>query len=196
MQALADAPAADGAAQALFDELFRRHAQEAQAFAWRMVRDAAAAEEIVQEAFVRLWRLRARYRAPAEPPDPDDRQDRAAAADHRFLAWFYTILRNLARDALRRRSHRPVPLPPEAFADMPAPRAEIADARAVSLEERRRVELAVASLEPALQEVVVLRLYQELTLAEAGRRLGLTPQGVRKRLLRAFAVLRRELAEL
>lgn len=201
MAALVTASPSDGTAQALFDELFRRHAQEAHAFAWRIARDAQAAEEIVQDAFARIWNLRERYRAGPEDlvdEDDDDPADRAEPSGRRFLAWFYTILRNLARDALRRRSHRPVPLPPEAFSDRADPRFADRDGseRAIQAERQQRVELAVANLEPALQEVVVLRLHEELTLEKVGDRLGLTPQGVRKRLLRAFEILRRELSEI
>src|SRR5215472_17155795 len=52
--------------------------------------DRDAAEDLVQEAFLRAWR--------SLPPDLGDDQQRA---------WLYRTARNLAIDELRRRSRRP-----------------------------------------------------------------------------------------
>jgi len=76
----------DGSA---FDALFERWAGRLLGFLERMVRDAAVAEELVQETFLRVHRSRERYRPEA-----------------RFSTWLYTIAANLARNELRRPFHR------------------------------------------------------------------------------------------
>lgn len=61
-----------------FDALFRRWSPRLLRYLERMVRDRALAEELLQEAFLRVHRARDRYRA-----------------DARFSTWLYTIATNL-----------------------------------------------------------------------------------------------------
>jgi RNA polymerase sigma-70 factor (ECF subfamily) len=68
-----------------FDALFRRWSAPLLRYVDRMVRDPAAAEELVQETFLRLYRARERY----EP-------------EARFSTWLYTIATRLALNELRR----------------------------------------------------------------------------------------------
>jgi RNA polymerase sigma-70 factor (ECF subfamily) len=72
----------DGAA---FDGLFRRWAAPLLRYLERMLRDAAMAEELVQEVFLRVHRARDRY-----------------APEARFSTWLYRIATNLALNELRR----------------------------------------------------------------------------------------------
>ncbi|MGC8474277.1 MAG: sigma-70 family RNA polymerase sigma factor [Candidatus Dormibacteria bacterium] len=67
-------------------ELYDRHAALAFGLALRMVRDRAAAEEVVQDTFLTLWRQAANYRP-----------DRASCR-----SWICTIVRSRAIDRLRR----------------------------------------------------------------------------------------------
>jgi len=76
--------------RAAFDELFRRWAAPLLRYLQRMLRDAASAEELVQEAFLRVHRSRASY-----------------SADARFSTWLYRIATNLALNELRRPRSRP-----------------------------------------------------------------------------------------
>ncbi len=76
---------------AAFDELFRRWSGPLLRYLERMVRDLSTAEELVQEAFLRVYRARDRYRP-----------------DARFSTWLYRIATNLALNELRRPCHRSV----------------------------------------------------------------------------------------
>lgn len=78
----------DGDAGA-FDALFRRWASPLLRYLQRMVRDAASAEELVQEVFLRVHRSRDRY-----------------TPDARFSTWLYRIATNLALNELRRPRRR------------------------------------------------------------------------------------------
>jgi len=70
---------------AAFETLFRRWAGPLLRYLERMLRDAAVAEELVQEAFLRVHRARDSYRAEA-----------------RFSTWLYRIGTNLALNELRK----------------------------------------------------------------------------------------------
>lgn len=68
-----------------FDLLFARWSAPLLHYLERMVHDAATAEELVQEAFLRVYRARDRY-----------------SADAKFSTWLYRIGTNLALNELRR----------------------------------------------------------------------------------------------
>jgi RNA polymerase sigma-70 factor (ECF subfamily) len=74
---------------AAFETLFRRWAGPLLRYLERMLRDAGAAEELVQEAFLRVHRARDSYRAEA-----------------RFSTWLYRIGTNLALNELRKPGRR------------------------------------------------------------------------------------------
>jgi len=74
---------------AAFDTLFQRWAGPLLRYLERMLRDTAAAEELVQEAFLRVYRARERYQP-----------------DARFSTWLYRIGTNLALNELRRPRRR------------------------------------------------------------------------------------------
>ncbi|MDH3212629.1 MAG: sigma-70 family RNA polymerase sigma factor [Myxococcales bacterium] len=72
-----------------FDSLFQRWASPLLRYLERMLRDATAAEDLVQEAFLRVHRARERY-----------------TPDARFSTWLYRIATNLALNELRRPRRR------------------------------------------------------------------------------------------
>src|SRR5262249_14428341 len=74
---------------AAFEALFRRWSAPLLRYLERMLRDATAAEDLVQEVFLRVHRARERY-----------------AAEARFSTWLYRIATNLALNELRRPRRR------------------------------------------------------------------------------------------
>ena len=77
------------------DMLIRRHRPWALARAEGMLHDAALAEDVVQEAFVRVYLLRDRY-----------------SSSFAFSTWLGVLVRNLCIDQLRRRRLAPMPVEP------------------------------------------------------------------------------------
>lgn len=73
--------------RAWFEPLVSTLERPALAFALMLVRDRSAAEEIVQEAFARVWV------SPKTPPEEDE-----------FRRWLYRAITNLANDHLRRQA--------------------------------------------------------------------------------------------
>lgn len=134
-----------------FEELVRRHQLGVFSFAFRHLGNRATAEEVAQEAFLRVV---------------------AAASDFkheaRFTTWLYTITRNLCTDELRRRRHRGHPSidVAEPGASSPRPLAEsvsdlhpAADAErtAAAAEVKACLVKAVAELPDDQREVFLLR---------------------------------------
>ncbi len=162
--------------EAALGRLMERWERPVKAVIARLVGNAAEAEELAQEAFVRLWQQRGRFRAGAE-----------------FRPWMLSLALNLARNRLRWWRRRPLvaledwtPLPPAAGADGVG-----------ALEARERAEAvraAVAALPLEQREALVLFEYEGLAQAEIAAAAGTTPKAVERRLERARAALRVSLA--
>lgn len=148
-----------------FEEFFR--AEYARLFRTLvlMVGDRAEAEDLAQEAMVRVYERWDRVRGADSPP-----------------AYLYRTAFNLNRKRARRlavrRRKAESPSPP------PAGPAEVA-------EDRAEVLRALAALPVAQREAVVLAEWLDLDAEEAGRWLGIDASSVRGRLHRARATLRR-----
>jgi RNA polymerase sigma-70 factor (ECF subfamily) len=151
-----------GSADAV-DELFRRHWPAAHRAAWLVVHDAAAAEDIAQEAFLSALRALDRFdrRRPLGP-------------------WLHRIVVNRAIDWSRARALRP-----ETAADMlPEPTAPEA-ATAIGDE----LVAALTDLGPEHRAVVVLRHLLGYTPGEIAAMLDLPRGTVNSRLRRALDAL-------
>jgi RNA polymerase sigma-70 factor (ECF subfamily) len=158
-----------------FDEIICRHGPFALRVACRLVADAPAAEDVVQEAMMRAWSQAGRF-------DPQ----RA-----RFTTWLYRIVVNLAIDQRRRVQPEQIP---EDFD--PVDPTEGADEVVAANQRSAAVAGALRTL-PARQRAAVVLVYDEgLTGAEAARVLGLTPKAVERLLARARAGLRDRLQSL
>ena len=120
------------------------------------------AEELMQEAFTRLWTTARLFRG-----------ERGS-----FKPWLFTIALNLTRSELSRKRYRVRHLEPEAAEELPALTAG-PELLAVRAQEAERVVAAVARLSPLLREIVVLRMYQQLKFAEIARLTG-APEGTLK----------------
>ena len=157
--------AAQTGSEAAVEELFRRHWPHTHRAAYLIVRDAAAAEDIAQEAF--LAALSAL-----------DRFDRRRP----FAPWLHRIAVNRAIDWSRARAVRHEVAGGEALLDLtPAPPAS-----ADSLERGGEVEAALAGLSAEHRAVVILRYLLDYTPGEIARMLELPRGTVNSRLRRAL----------
>ncbi|MEO7413014.1 MAG: sigma-70 family RNA polymerase sigma factor [Opitutaceae bacterium] len=140
----------------------------------RIVLNASEAEELAQEAFVRLWQQREKFRAGAA-----------------FRPWLFSIAVNLARNRLRWWRTRPtVALEDWDETAVQAPRESIGAAGLERTERAVAVRSAVAALPVDLREAVVLSEYEELSQAEIANALGCTVKAVESRIARAREKLR------
>lgn len=146
-----------------FGELYRRHYPAVAGVAYAVLADRHLAEDAAQEAFTIACRDLGRLR----------RADK-------FASWLRGICRNVARDLAR--------------AKRPQVRA---DGLPESLDEPSNdgllaaVRESVQRLPPPAREIVMLRYFSDLSHAQIAETLGISPQAVHGRLVRA----RRRLAE-
>jgi len=152
-------------------QLVQRHGGWAARFAERMTGDAQTAEDVVQNAFLRLWNSAERWEGRS-----------------RFTTWFYRVLHNLAVDELRRRRSGHEELD-EALED-PAPAPPDVLER-----ERRdaRVRAALDRLPGRQRAALVLRHYEDCSQGEAAEILGISEGALESLLSRARAALREQL---
>jgi len=156
-----------------FRLLIRRHQGMVTRFACRLLNgDRSAAEDIGQEAFLRLFRAAKRYTARGE-----------------MCAFLLTTTRNLCRDHLRRQ--RPTEEWDAAldYAD-PSPTGEHA---VLSRERSEIVRKAIAALPEEQQTILILSHYEGLSYTEIATIVGCPPGTVASRKHYALAALRRSL---
>lgn len=149
-----------------FGLLYDRTKHRAHALAMAMTRNQRQAEDVVQEAYLDLWRSRAAYR-PA----------RAAVA-----TWLLAIVRNRALDALRRSVGRERPWVDIAGYEAEDHGLEALDDQAIRREAGRTVRACLARL-PAEQTVALgLAYFGGLTQSEIARRLDVPLGTVKSRI--------------
>jgi RNA polymerase sigma-70 factor (ECF subfamily) len=144
----------------LVEALFARYRTPVYRFLHRLVGNAAVAEDLTQEVFLRA--LGAAY-------DASDRE----------RAWVFQVARNLARDHARRQAHRGPVLEP---ADAPSPYTDRAIAMAV--------QDAIHRLPDLDREMFLMREVAGLTYDEIALACETTVDAVRNRLHRARLALR------
>ena len=155
-----------------FEVLVRRLVRPALAAAWELVPTREDAEDVVQDTFARAWRQLQRYDT-ARP----------------FAPWFFTILRNVARNATRRdRRWDMVPLTDETMVDDE-------EQGAVDVLEMERIQVAVEQLSPMQRACFRLTELEGFSSSEAGDMLGVSDATVRVHAHRAKKALRARLRE-
>lgn len=149
-----------------FEDFFHEHRRSLFHAMWLLTRDRSEAEELAQEAFVRVWERWDRVRA---MDDPD--------------AYLYRTAMNLARNRFRRAAtalRRTVHLAPQRD-DM-----DVVDDRDV-------VVRALGGLTSRERAAVILTDYLELSSEEAGRAMGIRASTVRALATRGRARVRDEI---
>jgi RNA polymerase sigma-70 factor (ECF subfamily) len=137
----------------------------------RLLRDRAAAEDALQDAYVRVWSRSHRY-------DPDK---------GRAMAWLLTIARNVAIDRLRRAAAQPLTLDIDET-DLTY-LAEPLGERAPS--DGRDVRRCLSELDQQSQRVILLAFAYGLTHAELAKLLDRPLGTVKSWIRRGLAAMRR-----
>jgi RNA polymerase sigma-70 factor, ECF subfamily len=162
-----------------FETLVRRHRTPVFSFLLRLTGDRGRAEDLCQEAFLKVVR---------------GSKDWAPRA--RFQTWLYAIARNQAVDEARRQAFRraePLEALPGAAAasDGPSPDRGAEDALL-----RPKLEAALAALPEEQREVFLLREYAGMRFHEIASVTGVPENTVKSRMRYALEALRARLAAL
>jgi RNA polymerase sigma-70 factor (ECF subfamily) len=157
--------------QPAFAELVRRHTERFYRLAYRYLQDRETAEDIVQDAFLKLWE------------DPGKWQpDRKT----KFTTWFYRIIVNLCLDWQKRK--RPLPLDEDApiIDDRHPP----ADEEMIRLQEQRILEKEIAGLPERQRSALNLCFDEGLTNQEAADVMGIGLKALQSLIMRAKTTLK------
>lgn len=166
--------------------LYQRHVRPVYALVLRMLRDKEAAEEVVQDTFLRVWR-RASAFDPARSP---------------FRTWLLAIAHRLAVDELRRRRVRPVPADRHAWDASPArdePRASDPAGDPATAAEAEEIHAAVRAALGALPSVqraaIELAYFGGLSQGEIAEATGVPLGTIKSRIRFGMLALQMELEE-
>lgn len=158
-----------------FQVLMARHIKSSLALAQRVLGNPDDADEVVQEAFLRVWRAAPRWRT-----------DGTA----RVTTWLYRIVMNLCLDRKRK---GPAALPLDDS-------LEIADSQPDGLEAttaahtQTLVAEALNDLTPQQRAAIVLYYFEEVSAPEAARIMTVSPSALESLLVRGRRALKRSLA--
>lgn len=165
--------------QRAFAGLVERHFRRAAALAARITLNRSDAEEVVQEAFMRVW-----VKAPSWRP-----QDQAGGAQ--FYTWFHRILVNLSIDRRRKPANEDLEKAGE-IADEAPSALDVVEGGETS----QRVAAAVAKLPERQRAALALCHFEGKSNIEAAEALGITVGAVESLLVRARRALKDSLADL
>ena len=159
-----------------FQTLMRAHMSYVVRLAYRMVGNREDADEVAQEAFLRVWTAAPRWRH---------------ELDARFTTWLYRVVVNLGLD--RRRRLAPVPLEEAGDPADPAP----SSLDKVSADETARlVALALEDLPPRQRAAITLCYYAGVNGPEAAEILEISVSALESLLVRGRRALRLRLNDL
>ncbi len=163
-------------------ELYDRQSRLLFGLILRIVRDRGEAEEILQEAFVRVWTRAETYDARAGGP----------------LPWIVRVARNCAIDRLRaRRAHVTVDGPAVDLAAVeavaPATGIQTPEAAVLVAERRRTLTDALAGLPAEQGQLIEAAFFEGYTHSELAQRFGLPLGTVKTRIRAGMIAMRKKL---
>ncbi len=170
---------------AAFEELMLRYQGRVLSVLRHLIGNREQAEDLAQEVFLRIYRARKNYHPEAK-----------------FSTWLFTIVNNVALNAIRSRSRKPeVQLgtatnPNESGPMTSAEEMIMASSGAVparqldKLEMRQMVQLAVDALGERQRMAVLLHRFEGMSYIDIAEVMEMTPQGVKSLLCRARMNLR------
>lgn len=158
-----------------FRALSRRYLARVVALGSRTLADAAEAEDVAQEAFLRLWKL-----APSWRP-----------GEARVGTWLHRVALNLCFDKLARRREDMGADPPDAADPGPGPAAVVQQRETAD-----HVRTALATLPDAQRKAITLCHYQGMRNIEAAEVMEISIEALESLLARGRRKLREELRAL
>jgi RNA polymerase sigma-70 factor, ECF subfamily len=171
----------DGAS---FGILLQKHRSAVIHFIYRLVQEPAVAEELAQEAFLRVYRSRASYEPTAK-----------------FTTWLFRIATHLALNWLRDEKHERVQERlDEGPQDMPS--RQISDRRPsieqelLSRDKVVEIRHAIAGLPDKQRAAVLMHKYEEMEYTQIAKVLSCSESAVKSLLFRAYETLRARLAHM
>jgi len=154
--------------QAAFAKLVEAYQRPVYNLAYRMLGNAAEAEEATQETFVRTYTKLHTYQP-----------------DRKLVSWVLSIASHYCIDRLRRRRINWLSLDDELVASVLPSRQPNPEEFALRREARDEIQDCIATLEPAYRTPLILRYWHGLSYEEIAEVMGISVSAVKSRLHRA-----------
>jgi RNA polymerase sigma-70 factor (ECF subfamily) len=173
--------------RAAFDSLVRRYDQEVLRMALRIVQSAEEAQDLYQEAFLKVYRSIGRFRL-----------------ESKFSTWLYRVVMNVCLDHLRRlKTRNETQMPeggdgqPDFLHNIPEERPVLNPERALQTQEiGARLQAAMSRLSPRERMVFEMKHCQGMKLRAIGELCGTSEEAAKNSLFRALQKLRGDLQDL
>lgn len=153
-------------------DLMQRHLSRIVRLAARILGSTGAAEDVAQEAFVRVWKHAGNWEDPKQ-------------AGAKFTTWLYRIVLNLCIDEKRKRRFADIDAIPERADETPD-----AEENMQRREKSQRVKAALAELPERQRAAFVLCFYEDYSNKDAADMLGISVKAIESLLVRARRTLR------
>ncbi len=157
-------------------ELYDRYSGRIYNFAFRFLRNAEAAEDAVQEVFMKMIKHANQFHG-----------------DAKLSTWLFSITANWCRDYLRKADNKPKESD-DVLITLAAPQELNPDRTLEQRENEVMVRKALALLTPEQREAILLSRYQGLSYAEIAQISGCSEGAVKTRVFRAMETLKKTLA--
>ncbi len=158
--------------QASARALMLRHAPRVLGLATRMLKDRTEAEDVTQEAMLRLWKIAPDWRA----------------GEARVSTWLYRVASNLCTDRLRRKRGVGLDQAPEVADDSPG-----AEEQMIQADRGKALNIAMGRLPERQRLALTLRHFQELSNPEIAEVLETSVEAVESLLSRGRRALAKDL---
>src|SRR4051812_17756402 len=157
-------------------EIYDRYSGRIYNFAFRFLKNSEAAEDAVQEVFVKMIRHANQFHG-----------------DAKLSTWLFSITANWCRDYLRKADNKAKETE-EVLIALPAPLEHGPDRTLERRESEQLVRRALQELTPEQREAILLSRYQGLSYAEIAQIAGCSEGAVKTRVFRAMETLKKTLA--
>jgi RNA polymerase sigma-70 factor (ECF subfamily) len=162
-----------------FEALYERYHKRLSHFILRFMKERSAAEDILQETFLRLLKGKKRFRK-----------------DSRFSTYLFTIARNLCLDTLKSWERKHIFISQENQIEKATDKSKGPDKILEETEMGKVIQNEIQALPLDQREVLVLSKYSGLSYDEIARIIQSTPAAVKQKAYRAMLSLKQKLKNL
>jgi RNA polymerase sigma factor (sigma-70 family) len=156
-------------------EIYDRYSARIYNFAFRFLRNSEAAEDAVQEVFVKMLKHANQFHG-----------------DAKLSTWLFSITANWCRDYLRKAENKSKD-GDEVLVTLPTSPELSPERNLERRENERMVQRALAALTAEQREAILLSRYQGLSYAEIAQIAGCSEGAVKTRVFRAMETLKKAL---
>jgi RNA polymerase sigma factor (sigma-70 family) len=156
-------------------EIYDRYSARIYNFAFRFLKNAEAAEDAVQEVFVKMMKHAGQFQG-----------------DAKLSTWLFSITANWCRDYLRKADNKAKEAE-DVLLSLPTSAEHSPERNLERREDELRVQKALSALTPEQREAILLSRYQGLSYAEIAQIAGCSEGAVKTRVFRAMETLKKAL---